>query len=82
MSIGNILGSNMLNILFVVGVVSLFRPLAVEPIALSIHFPVMIVFTVLLLPFAWSRFQISRLEGALLLAGYVGYLSYLVIPLL
>ena len=45
MSVGNILGSNLLNVLFVVGFVSLFRPLAVEPSALSIHFPVMIVFT-------------------------------------
>ncbi len=82
MSVGNILGSNLLNILFVVGLIALFRPLVVEPVALQIHFPVMVGFTALLLPLAWTRFRITRPEGAVLLFLYAGYLAYLVSPYL
>ncbi|MEZ4703431.1 MAG: calcium/sodium antiporter [Rhodothermales bacterium] len=80
MSVGNVLGSNLLNILFVIGMVSLIRPLHVDTESLHIHFPVMLGFSLLLLPLAWTRFQISRLEGALLLAGFAGYIVYLVLP--
>ncbi|MFQ5569128.1 MAG: calcium/sodium antiporter [Rhodothermales bacterium] len=80
MSMGNVLGSNLLNVLFVIGLVSLFRPLTVEPEALSIHFPVMLGFGVLLLPLAWTSYRITRWEGGVLLTGFVGYLVYLVFP--
>lgn len=80
MSIGNIFGSNLLNILFVVGLVAVIRPIAVEPVAISVHFPVMIFFTLLLLPLAWTRFRISRPEGALLLVGFFSYLAFLAYP--
>lgn len=80
LSIGNVLGSNMLNVLFVVGLVSLIKPLAVEPAAIQIHFPVMIGFSLLLLPLAWTGYRITRLEGGVLLTGFVGYLVYLVLP--
>lgn len=79
-SIGNILGSNLLNVLFVVGLVSVIRPLDVETEALQLHFPVMIAFSLLLLPFAWSRNTISRWEGGVMLAGFAGYVVYIVLP--
>jgi cation:H+ antiporter len=82
MSVGNVLGSNLLNILFVVGLIALFRPLTVEPVALQVHFPVMVVFTALLFPLAWTRFRISRPEGVALLALYAVYLGYLAAPYL
>ncbi len=82
MSVGNILGSNLLNVLFVVGMVSLIRPLSVEPQALAIHFPVMIAFTVLLFPLAWTDYRITRLEGSLLVVGFTGYMVYLFFPYL
>ena len=53
MSMGNVLGSNMLNVLFVIGLVSMVHPLSVETESLTIHFPVMLGFGVLLLPLAW-----------------------------
>lgn len=80
MSVGNVLGSNLLNVLFVVGLVALIRPLSVDAESISIHFPVMIAFTVILLPIAWTQYQISRFEGGLLLMGFVAYISYLVFP--
>ena len=82
MSVGNILGSNMLNVLFVVGMIALIRPLAVEQQAIQIHFPVMLVFTVLLFPIAWTQYQITRVEGSFLVSGFVGYMVYLFLPYL
>jgi cation:H+ antiporter len=80
LSVGNILGSNLLNVLFVVGLVALIRPLQVDPASISIHFPVMIGFTVLLLPLAWTQYRITRLEGGLLVTGFEAYMVYLLGP--
>lgn len=80
MSVGNILGSNLLNVLFVVGSIGLIRPLRVEQTSIDVHFPVMLLFTAALLPIARSRYQISRFEGALLTAGFLGYMIYLIVP--
>lgn len=76
-SVGNVLGSNMLNVLFVVGLVSLIRPLRVDVTSLTVHFPVMMAFGMVLLPIAWTQFRITRMEGGVLLAGFAGYLYYL-----
>lgn len=80
MSMGNVLGSNLLNVLFVIGLVSLIRPLQVETQSLTIHFPVMLGFCALLLPLAWTSYRITRLEGGVLLTGFLVYL--IVLPFL
>jgi cation:H+ antiporter len=80
MSVGNVLGSNMLNIMFVVGLVSMIKPMAVDQAALDLHFPVMVGFTILLFPLAWTRFRINRPEGGLLLAGFLTYFAFLLYP--
>ncbi len=77
MSMGNVLGSNLLNVLFVIGLVSLVRPLDVETESITIHFPVMLGFCVLLLPLAWTSYRITRLEGGVLLTGFLVYLIVL-----
>ena len=82
LSVGNVIGSNLLNVLFVVGVVATIRPLAVDADSINTHFPVMLLFTIALLPIARTQFQIGRLEGALLIAGFLGYMIYLVAPYL
>ena len=79
-SVGNVLGSNMLNVLFVVGLVSLIRPLRVDPVSLDIHFPVMLFFGIVLLPLAWTSFKINRVEGGFLLAGFLSYMVFLAAP--
>jgi cation:H+ antiporter len=78
LSVGNILGSNLLNVLFVVGTVSIMSPLSVEPSTLSIHFPVMLGICVMLLPIAWTRYEITRVEGGVLLATFFCYMTYVV----
>ena len=80
LSIGNVLGSNLLNVLFVIGLIALIHPLDVDATAIRVHFPVMIVFSLLLLPLMWTKYQITRFEGGLLLVGFVGYTVYLVLP--
>jgi len=82
MSVGNVMGSNMLNVLFVVGTISIFDPLAVERRSIMIDFPVMIGFCALLLPLVWSNYRISRIGGIVLLTGFFGYLTYLMLPYL
>ena len=82
MSVGNVLGSNLLNVLFVVGLVSIINPLKVDTASLEIHFPVMLAFCAILLPLAWTKYQITRIEGCILLLGFVSYLTYLSLPYL
>lgn len=82
MSVGNVMGSNLLNVLFVVGIISMFEPLEVEERSLTIDFPVMLGFCGLLLPLTWTRSEISRLGGIILLVGFLGYMSYLMFPYL
>ena len=82
MSVGNVMGSNLLNVLFVVGILSIFNPLEVEARSLRFDFPVMLAFCALLLPLAWTNSRISRIGGSILLASFVGYLGYLIFPYL
>jgi len=76
-SVGNVLGSNMLNVLFVIGTISLIRPLEVDSETVTTYLPIMLAFGVLLLPLAWTRYSISRWEGGILLAGFAAYMYYL-----
>ncbi len=80
MSMGNVLGSNLLNVLFVIGLIAVIRPLSVETESLEIHFPVMLGFGVLLLPMAWTSYCITRFEGGVLLTGFAAYMLYLMFP--
>ncbi|PSQ88386.1 MAG: sodium:proton exchanger [Bacteroidetes bacterium QS_8_64_10] len=79
-SLGNVLGSNMLNMLFVVGLVSLVHPLQVDTLSLSTHLPVMLGFGALLFPLAWTGYRITRMEGFVMLIAFLGYMAYLIQP--
>lgn len=75
-ALGNILGSNLFNTLAVVGLAGSIHPLPVEPSVLNRDILLMAVLTFVLLPFGWAARgpgRISRLEGTLLLAVYLGY---------
>jgi cation:H+ antiporter len=75
-AIGNIVGSNIFNILAILGIASLILPLSSAGFS-AIDFSVMLGFACALLLMAWSGRQLSRPEGAVLLLGYVGYMTYL-----
>lgn len=74
LSIGNILGSNIFNILAVIGVCALLRPFAFSSQLLTVDFPVMLAFSFLLWMMIARHRKISRVYGLLLLAGYGFYI--------
>jgi cation:H+ antiporter len=82
LSVGNILGSNLLNILFVIGVVAIIQPMEVDDQTLALHMPVMIGFSLLLYPLARRNHRLARPGGLLLLTGFLGYMIYLALPYL
>ena len=74
--IGNIIGSNMFNLLAVIGVAGLISPGEFPSDALTRDMPIMLVFTGILfiMAYGWKgAARISRFEGAVLLAGFVAY---------
>lgn len=75
-AVGNIVGSNIFNILSILGLSSLLVPYA-APGLTTVDLLVMLGFAAVSLPFMWTRFTLSRTEGFLLLAGYGAYLVYL-----
>lgn len=76
-AIGNVVGSNLFNILGILGVTALIHPIIGSEIS-SLDWQVMIGLAVMLLPFAYTGLRIGRREGAILILGYLSYISYLV----
>ncbi|HAP32085.1 MAG TPA: sodium:calcium antiporter [Firmicutes bacterium] len=78
-AIGNIVGSNIFNILFVLGLSGLFSPdgINVAPAALNFNIPVMIAVAVACLPVFFTGYTIARWEGFLFLGYYAAYTAYL-----
>ncbi|QEK13515.1 calcium/sodium antiporter [Crassaminicella thermophila] len=77
-AVGNIVGSNIFNILFVLGTSSVISPIYVEEkIFIDVLF--MIVYTSILLIFSRTYHKVSRLEGAILFLSYILYAIYIII---
>lgn len=77
-AIGNVIGSNVFNILFVVGLTGLVCPMTVSGIT-WIDLAVMIGSMLLLWIFAYTKLTIARWEGAVLTVLFVAYLSWLIV---
>jgi cation:H+ antiporter len=76
LAIGNVVGSNLLNQLVILGLCALVsgeRGLGVDPVMLVRDFPIMVATTLACLPIFWTGGVITRLEGWLLIALYVVY---------
>jgi cation:H+ antiporter len=76
LAIGNVIGSNMFNILGVLGIAAVVRPVDIDFLMLKQDFPVMFVFTVLLFFMAYGLHgpgRISRRSGLLLLSMFLAY---------
>jgi cation:H+ antiporter len=71
--IGNVIGSNVLNILFVLGMAALIAPLHTNDLRLT-DLVVLVGSAMIIFPLMKRGFQLTRWEGAFLLAGYLGYL--------
>jgi cation:H+ antiporter len=81
LAVGNAVGSSLFNLLCVLGFTGLLSstPIAVSDAALRLDLPVMLAATFVLLPIFWSGFHVNRWEGAVLLAFYVVYVTYLIL---
>jgi len=75
-AIGNVVGSNIFNILGILGITALIIPISSVGIS-YIDLAVMVFTAIILFPLSRSGFSISRFEGAILLIGYFGYVYYL-----
>lgn len=78
LAVGNVLGSNIFNVLCVVGVSGLVGQLDVPEIAIQRDAWVMLGLTLLLLPIMMTRFTVSRAEGAVLMTAYAAYIAVVV----
>ena len=74
--VGNVIGSNIFNILMVIGSVALVKPLDVAD-TLSFEFPAMLFFSLALIPMIRGNRRVNRLEGCLLTAGYFVFIFLL-----
>lgn len=79
-AVGNVVGSNIFNLLAVLGMGGIVAPggVPVSPGALSFDIPVMIAVAVAALPIFFTGYLIARWEGAVFLAYYLAYTTYLV----
>ncbi len=70
LAVGNAVGSNLFNVLFVIAIVSIIYPIPVEPSLLKFDYLFMLGLTIAFLPMMISKFKITRLEGVLLIVVY------------
>lgn len=77
-ALGNIVGSNIFNILFVLGASSVITPLSVSS-KVGIDVVIMLLLTILLLVFSRTNFRVGKREGAVLAIFYVLYLVYIIL---
>jgi cation:H+ antiporter len=79
LSVGNVIGSNIFNILFVLGLSALFSSegVPVSVAALALDFPFMIAVSIVCLPIMFTGHRIARWEGGIFLIYYAAYLLYL-----
>ena len=76
-AIGNVVGSNIFNVLGILGIAALINPIDTSGLS-RVDLATMVVAALAMLPAARSGGVISRLEGAILLVAYVGYTVWLV----
>lgn len=79
-AIGNVLGSNVLNILFILGLTGMISPMHIEGIT-NVDLYMMLVSTIMIWFFSFTKYTIERWEGAVLVLTFGGYMWYLLAPL-
>lgn len=82
LAIGNIVGSNIFNLLAVIGVAATIAPTALAPTVLSLHIFVMVAFTLVLFAMTYDydgKSELSRIEGIALLVAFIAYDTYVVL---
>ncbi|MBY6002834.1 calcium/sodium antiporter [Salipiger bermudensis] len=78
-ALGNVIGSNLFNLLAIIGIASLIKPIPVDLDALFFDFGVMLAASLLLIPFVFLKRDLGWIWGVILSALYVGYVSIVLI---
>ena len=76
-TVGNVVGSNIMNILVILGIASLIAPIAVQKSTVKVEIPFMLFVTGLLLLLGYSGNKIGFFEGVVLWVAFLAYLGYL-----
>jgi cation:H+ antiporter len=82
LAIGNIVGSNIFNLLAVIGIAAAIEPAALAPSVLSLHVFVLVAFTLGLFAMTYDydgTGRINRIEGVTLVVAYFAYIGYVVV---
>ena len=77
-AIGNVIGSNVFNILLILGLTATISPLAIEGIT-TVDMAVMLISVSLVWLFSFTKFTVERWEGAVLAIGFFAYMAWIVI---
>jgi cation:H+ antiporter len=78
-ALGNVIGSNMFNLLAIIGVTSFVGPIPVDPEFLRFDLWVMLAASLVLFPFVWMGWNMSRLWGAVFTGLYAIYIAVILI---
>ena len=73
--LGNLIGSNIFNLLAIIGITSLISPVPVDPTFIKFDFWIMLGSSILLAPFIFLNIQFNRLSGFLFVTLYISYLT-------
>lgn len=78
MALGNVIGSNIFNVLFVLGIAASISPIEfiMENV---IDIVILTAMSLLVWIFAWTDFKIHRIEGVVMLGVYLGYMGYIIV---
>ena len=74
-ALGNVIGSNMFNLLAIIGIATLVGPIPIDPSFLQLDLWVMLAASLVIVPFVFLRQDITRVWGVVLTAAYVVYLA-------
>jgi cation:H+ antiporter len=74
--IGNIIGSNIFNILLIGGVASIIRPIPVVEEMFTIQYPILLLLSIMVFPLMWIRLNLQRIEGTILLLIYIFFIYF------
>lgn len=75
--LGNVIGSNIMNVLCILGATAVIQPLTIARGDLMVDYIIMMAFSLLLWGFLFTNHQLRRMEGSALLGIYIGYIVYL-----
>ena len=78
-SLGNVVGSNIFNIFFALGVIALIKPIQIEPSLLRFELPVMLIFSFFLFTVMKTGYLITRKEGLCMFIGYIIFITILIL---